>query len=101
MDRKGGVKLIFNGKGGTNSTACVCRDPSTKIRLLLLVSHPVVALFFTSFGYDKHGGVEMEASEQRWCYTNCVYFFFLPDSMHPVHQLGRDNRPILHMSVFL
>lgn len=42
----------------------------------------------------------MEASEQGWWYTNYLPFF-LADSMYPVRQLRRDNRSILHMSVFL
>lgn len=47
------------------------------------------------------GREEIEASEQGWWYTNYLVIFSPADSMYPVHQLGRDNRSILHMSVFL
>lgn len=59
---------------------------------------------FTSSGYGRKrvgGGEEIEASEQGWWYTNYPVIFSPADSMYPVHQLGGDNRSILHMSVFL
>lgn len=57
--------------------------------------------FKTSFGYEKQGSVEMEASEQGWGGGTQIIFLFSADSMYPVRQLRRDNRSILHMSVFL
>lgn len=80
--------------------AWVCRDSRGEISPLLLISYAIVVLLPPSV-MEKHRSEEMEVSDQGWWYTNYLPFFRGADSMHPVCQLGRDNRSILHMSVFL
>lgn len=87
-----GAELIFDGRWGTNSMAWVCREdkPTVMKKLCRRGSFYLLRLW----------KVRVWRSEQGCCCTNLLLFYFRADSMHPVHQLGRDNRSILHMNVF-
>lgn len=55
--------------------------------------------FKTFFGYEKREC--RDGSIGAGVVVHKLSSFFLADSMYPVRQLRRDNRSILHMSVFL